>query len=223
MRLMIKIRKLSDIFELLENERKRSLTIFEKISNDGLEPTITWKLNNSNNYKESDEFLYEDINVVLINYYDTQNDIFQIGIKINGINNEQNINRDQSSIIVSFLTICEIKELNYRSKTNFHCIYNNSRAKMLLCKIENFSKLIENKQNRDFTLSIYFNLSCNFSSILSHICKNFYEYYSLNSISKIPKNVLNIIIKNKFLNVRNEDEVLFSIITYRKQISKISK
>ena len=223
MRLMIKIRKLSDIFELLENERKRSLTIFEKISNDGLEPTITWKLNNSNNYKESDEFLYEDINVVLINYYDTQNDIFQIGIKINGINNEQNINRDQSSIIVSFLTICEIKELNYRSKTNFHCIYNNSRAKMLLCKIENFSKLIENKQNRDFTLSIYFNLSCNFSSILSHICKNFYEYYSLNSISKIPKNVLNIIIKNKFLNVRNEDEVLFSIITYRKQISKNSK
>ena len=83
MRLMIKIRKLSDIFELLENERKRSLTIFEKISNDGLEPTITWKLNNSNNYKESDEFLYEDINVVLINYYDSQNDIFQIGIKIN--------------------------------------------------------------------------------------------------------------------------------------------
>ena len=217
MRLMIKIRKLSDIFELLENERKRSLTIFEKISNDGLEPTITWKLNNSNNYKESDEFLYEDINVVLINYYDSQNDIFQIGIKINGINNEQSQNRDQSSIIVSFLTICEIKELNYRSKTNFHCIYNNSKAKMLLCKIENFSKLLENTQNRDYTLSIYFNLSCNFSSILSHICKNFYEFYSLNSISKIPKNVLNIIIKNKFLNVRNEDEVLFSIITYRKQ------
>lgn len=214
---MIKIRKLSDIFELLENERKRSLTIFEKISNDGLEPTITWKLNNSNNYKESDEFLYEDINVVLINYYDSQNDIFQIGIKINGINNEQSQNRDQSSIIVSFLTICEIKELNYRSKTNFHCIYNNSKAKMLLCKIENFSKLLENTQNRDYTLSIYFNLSCNFSSILSHICKNFYEFYSLNSISKIPKNVLNIIIKNKFLNVRNEDEVLFSIITYRKQ------
>ena len=217
MRLMIKIRKLSDIFELLENERKRSLTIFEKISNDGLEPTITWKLNNSNNYKESDEFLYEDINVVLINYYDSQNDIFQIGIKINGINNEQSQNRDQSSIIVSFLTICEIKELNYRSKTNFHCIYNNSKAKMLLCKIENFSKLLEKTQNRDYTLSIYFNLSCNFSSILSHICKNFYEFYSLNSISKIPKNVLNIIIKNKFLNVRNEDEVLFSIITYRKQ------
>ena len=214
---MIKIRKLSDIFELLENERKSSLTIFEKISNDGLEPTITWKLNNSNNYKESDEFLYEDINVVLINYYDSQNDIFQIGIKINGINNEQSQNRDQSSIIVSFLTICEIKELNYRSKTNFHCIYNNSKAKMLLCKIENFSKLLENTQNRDYTLSIYFNLSCNFSSILSHICKNFYEFYSLNSISKIPKNVLNIIIKNKFLNVRNEDEVLFSIITYRKQ------
>lgn len=218
MRLMIKIRKLSDIFELLENERKRSLNIFEKICSDGLEPTIIWKIKtfekNSGFYKESDEFTFEDLNAVLINYYDLQKDVYHIAIKINGISNEPNSNNDLSNIVFSFLSICEIKELNFRSKTNFHCIYNNSKAKVLLCKIENFSKLIENNQNREFTLSIYFNLSCNFSSILSHICKNFYEYYSLHSISKIPKNVLFIIIKNKFLNIRNQDEVLFSIITY---------
>ena len=216
MRLMINLRKLNDIFELLENERKRSLNTFDKLFNEGLEPTIIWKIKaleaEKSFYKESEEFTYENISFAVLNTYDNVKDIYQIAIKITKVVNDSQI-VDNSSIVFSILSICEIKELNYKSKINFNCIYNNSKTKVLITKIDDFSKL-HGEQKKDFTLTIYFNLSYNFSSIFSHICKSFYEYHSLPSIGKIPKNVFNLIVKNKNLNVRNEDEVLFSIITY---------
>ena len=222
MRLLMKIRKLSDIFELLENERKRSLTIFERICQDGLEPAIIWKIKTFEQngfYKVSDEFSFDDLKAVLYTHYDISNDVYKIAIQGKGVNNLPNNNIDVSNIVFSFLSVCEIKELNFRSKTNFHCVFPNTPAKVLLFKIDNFSKLIETNQHKEFTLSIYLNLNSNFSSIFSHICKNYYEYYSLPTISKLPTVVLNLILKCKNLNVRNQDEVLFSILTYCKKIS----
>ena len=216
MRLMINLRKLNDIFELLENERRRSLNTFEKLFNEGLDPTIIWKIKSAETdkgfYKESDEFTYENISFAVLNTYDNVKDVYQIAIKITKVvNDSQEV--DNSNVVFSILSICEIKEINYKSKINFNCIYNNSKAKVLITKIENFSKLFSSNP-MDFVLKIYLNLSYNFSSIFSHICKNFYEYHSLPNIGKIPKNVLGLIIKNKNLNVRTEDEKLFAIITH---------
>jgi len=212
---MIKNRKLNDIFELLENERKRAINIFEKLYDDGLEPTIIWKIKADDPrqgfYKESEEFNFENINLILINYYDSAKDVYNIAIKITGRTNEENI---ESQFILSVLSICEIKEIEFKSKINFNCIFSNNKTKILVCKIDNFSKLFSSFDKIEYSQSIYFNISYNFSAILTHICKNFYEYHSLNSISKISRNVLNIILKNEALNVRNEDEVLYSIITW---------
>jgi len=215
MRLMIKNRKLIDIFELLENERKRAINIFEKLYDDGLEPTIIWKIKvddpRQGFYKESEEFNFENINLILINYYDSAKDIYNIAIKITGRTNEENID---SQFILSVLSICEIKEIEFKSKINFNCIFSNNKTKILVCKIDNFSKMFNSFEKIEYSQAIYFNISYNFSAILTHICKNFYEYHSLNSISKISRNVLNIILKNEALNVRNDDEVLYSIITW---------
>jgi hypothetical protein len=220
---MINLRKLNDIFELLENERRRSINTFDRMLNESLNPTLSWKFKSSEMdvgfYKESDDFTYENISFAVLNSYDNVKDIYQIAIKITKVIYEsQNI--DNTSIIFSILSLCEIPEISFKSKINFNCINNNPKARVLITKIENFSKLFLNPT--DFVLKIYLNLSYNFSSIFTHICKNYYEYHSLPSIGKIPKNVLNLIIKNKNLNVRSEDEKLFSIITHRKSIVKCS-
>lgn len=228
MRLMMKNRKLNDIFDLLENERKRSITIFEKLHLEGLEPTIIWKIKSENPgsgfYKESEEFIFENIGVVMINYYDASKDIYNMALKITELKNLSSENdkiltsHPLPQFIISILSICEIKEINYKSKINFNCIFSNTKTKVLVCKIENFSKYFIdaglNFENIEYSIVIYFNISYNFSSVLTHICKNFYEFHSLNSISKISKNVLNIILKNDILYARNEDEVLYAVINW---------
>lgn len=247
MRLMIEFRKLNDIYELLENERKRAINIFDKLYLDGLDPTIIWNIKSDEPaagfYKESEEFEFEKISLIMINYYDAQKDVYNMAIKItdlreaniinNNNNNKNTTNNNSESdsqinfqqhataqqpnqFIVSILSICEIPEINYKSKINFNCIFSNTKSKVLVFKIEHFSKMFEKFEEIDFSMKIYFMISYNFSSILTHICKNFYEYYSLNSISKISRNVLNIILKNEILNVQHEDEVLHAVINWSK-------
>ena len=232
MRCMIDYRKLNDIYELLENERKRAINIFEKLHQDGMDPTIIWNIKSENPsagfYKESEEFDFEKISLIMINYYDASKDVYNMAIKITNINDQKNNtnfdtdsqvnNNQQNQYIVSILTICEIPDINFKSKINFNCIFSNSKSKVLIFKIENFTKYFEKFKELDFNLKIFFMISYNFSSILSHICKNFYEYYSLNSISKISKNVLNIILKNEILNVQHEDEVLHAVMNWGKKI-----
>lgn len=217
MRLMIKLRNLNDIFELLEHERKRSISNFEKICTDGLLPFLTWKISSDLNIlinNPTEEFNYEHIRAQLSTQYEPSKDILHLSMRIIGIENKSNANNN-SEIIFSLLSNFEFQELNFRTNTTFHCM-TQSKKNIPICRIQNFSKLIEGYEKKDLTLKIYFELSHNFSSIFLHICKNFYEYYSLVSLAKIPKSVLNLILRNKCLNVRNQDEVLFSIITYSK-------
>jgi hypothetical protein len=214
MRLMLKNRGLNNIFDLLEHERKRALLIFDKLYQDGLEPTIIWKIVSEDPfngyYKESEEFQFGSINLVLINYYDANKDIFNLAIRL-----KEDI-QNSSQHIISILSLCEIKEIGFKSKINFNCIFTNTNTKVLVFKIEFFSKMFKKFENLEYSLIVYFNISFNFSAILTHVCKNFYEFHSLSSIAKIPKNVLNIILKNNILNVRSEDEVLLAIITWSK-------
>lgn len=218
MRLMINLRKLNDIFDLLEHERRRSLSSFESQIENGLIP-INWKVNSLDTLKyrarESDEFTYENISFCVITAYDNDNDVYQISIKITKVATDEGGEGEASNIIFSILSMFEVREINFKSKINFTCVYNNTSTKTLIAKIDNFSKLLP-QDPAELNLKIYLSLSYNFSAIVSHICKNFYEYHSLPSISRIPKTLLNLILRNKYLNVHNEDEKLFSIINYCK-------
>ena len=54
-------RKLNDIYELLENERKRAINIFEKLHQDGMDPTIIWNIKSK--FKLRKQGLFRDIRV----------------------------------------------------------------------------------------------------------------------------------------------------------------
>jgi hypothetical protein len=232
-RLLIKIRKLNDVYDLLENERKRSISNFEKLHYEtdsrNLEPSIIWNIKcdkpSEGFYKESEEFQFEKITLVLINYYDAVKDVCSIAIKIKSINHEindtsnNNLNHqvpDKYQFIISLLSICEIPEIDLKTKINFNCIFTNLKSKVLICKIENFSQKFNEFDVLDYNLSIYFNISYNFSMILTHICRTFYEYYSLPTIGKLSKNVVSIVLKFENLKVKNEDEVLEAVTIWGK-------
>jgi hypothetical protein len=48
--------------------------------------------------------------------------------------------------------------------------------------------------------------------ILNHICCNFYRYHNLSSISLLPKKLLEIILKNKYLIKESGDQVITALM-----------
>lgn len=215
--LIAKKRNLHNVFDLLENERKLSIMKFNNfLSKGNSEPFLVWKVISDNPsvgyYKESEPFSFENVNdyeFVIINYYNTETDTCSIAIKVSEMTKENEL-----GLNLSLLSVIRIKELNYESKVNFNCMVLDLKSKVLLCKIENFSSLFSSnglQSQIEFTIEIFFNLSYNFSAILSHICRNFFMYNSLGSISKLSKNLLSLILKNSHLNVKNEDEKLNAI------------
>jgi hypothetical protein len=220
MQFLIKNRKLTDIYDLLENERKRATIVFEKEFEMGnLEPIVYFKISVENTgnviYKESQVFTYENINLTLANRYDPTGDVYYVALKIVDIGQEENQTQPDSQFIISILSIFEIKEIGFKTKINFNSFSSSNRSRILLCKIENFSTLFPNFDgNIEYSQAIYFKISYKFSAIFTHICNNFYEYHSLTSISKLSKNVVNIILKNEALKTRSDDDVLYSVITW---------
>lgn len=213
-----------DVYELLECEHKNSFEKFSKLIDEGIKPSLSWNISVSetNSYKESEAFFIIDnlISVILISYYDSKNDEYSIGIKINNDNSicEEN-NTNINNFILSILSVCEIPELKFKSKINFVCVFSNYKTKVLICKISKFSSKCSVKTvpfNFEFTLNIYTFISYNFSSILSYICKNFSSngFNSLPSISTLSNKILNIILKNTELTVSSEDDVVIAVMKW---------
>ena len=92
--LLINARGISnDIFLLLENERKKAINNFESLFNKNklkMEPSLIWKITyddiKKHNYQEKQIFL-DNLNILLISYYDNINDSFQLAIQILNCNN----------------------------------------------------------------------------------------------------------------------------------------
>ena len=104
--------------------------------------------------------------------------------------------------IISILYSCEIPEIGFKSKINFNCVKQGCKSKFLIFKLENFSKLIcfsdndiNNNKAIDFSIKFYFERNFIFSSIISHICKNLDFYNKFNSVNKIPKLALSLLLK----------------------------
>ena len=95
----------NDIFLLLESERKKAINNFESLFNKKnnnefqLQPTFTWKIVyddiKKHNYQEA-IICFENLNILLISYYDNVNDSFQLAIQILDINSPNNNDKDKS-------------------------------------------------------------------------------------------------------------------------------
>ena len=265
----------NDMFYLLENERKNALKNFEGFINDDKDykPKFIWKIKSCDISKEIyQEFrlTINDINLLLIYYYEPKKDNFQLALQIMGINcdskeinelknlldlttssnkhkenknmkmlssDDDNLNNnyfkrnnfsdndkieklktksnnDVNNInlidIISILYSCEIPEIGFKSKINFNCVRQGCKSKFLIFKLENFSKLIcfsdndiNNNKAIDFSIKFYFERNYIFSSIINHICKNLDFYNKSNSVSKIPKLALSLILKYDIDNSNN--------------------
>ena len=222
--ILMKKRKLNNEIDLLENERKKTINKFSNIfNNDEFEPFLKWKVSSNEPslgfYKESEPFKFENLDnyeFVLVNHYNNENDSFSIAIKIY----RENPDSDKT-LNLPIISVISIKELNFKSSINFNCFVLDLKPKPLLCKIENFSLLFVKNgfRNIEYTIEIYLNISYNFSAILSHIWKNFYQFYSLPSMSKLSKNVMNLLIKSSCLNVKSEDEKISAIKNWSKNFN----
>ena len=140
--------------------------------------------NNNNNYIKRNNF--------------SDNDKFD-KLKTKSNNEINNINLID---IISILYSCEIPEIGFKSKINFNCVKQGCKSKFLIFKLENFSKLIcfsdndiNNNKAIDFSIKFYFERNYIFSSIISHICKNLDFYNKFNSVNKIPKLALSLLLK----------------------------
>ena len=220
----------NDLFELLENERKNAIFKFESILNN-LEPTLLLNIRCSNlnqDILENEDTIIEGIKIRLISYFDCNNDIFKLAMEIideeetldDSIEKKTNLNSNEKNIIISLLSYSEIKEIKFKSKMNFNCIFPSSKNKYLIFKLQNFREhsknIISETGEEKLTLQLYFSRSYIFPSVLYQILKNFKEYYSLNSISNLPRSALNLIFKNNIINNENEDQKLTCILNWLK-------
>ena len=231
----------NDIFLLLENERKKAINNFESLFKEkkNITPTYIWKFTyddiKKQNYKETTIYL-DNLNILLISYYDNINDIFQLAIQILGIkrkdeNNEsdtstakkiindedislsQEMYSEKKNALINILSLCEISEINYKSHINFNGIYIKNNSRFLVCKIDNFIKKFKNEKKGEFSLKLYFSRNYIFPKIIEYICQNFHKYYNYSSINKLPRSAMNILLKNeKIANEPNKENYkLYSI------------
>ncbi len=162
---------------------------------------------NENNLKEEEEENFSSLG-------DT--------IKKNSKNEEMNFTEKETNEnkIISILSICKIKKINYQSKTIFNCIISNSNGKFLIFKLEDFTNYFNEKITINGITSIKFNLEVFlkrdyiFSTTLNQICQNFHNYYNLPSVMNLPRSALNLIIKNEYLKYKEENEKLICILNW---------
>ena len=94
----------SDMFYLLENERKNALKNFEGLINDDkdYEPKFIWKIKSCDITKEIYQeynLSINDINLLLIYYYEPKNDTFQLALQILGINSDSKENNELKNLL----------------------------------------------------------------------------------------------------------------------------
>ena len=230
---LINRRTQNDFFCLLSNEFMK-ISCEENINeiNNLPNPTFLLKLdiNDINNYYE--EFPIENqINnneekkIVFIIYYKKIEDSFNVSLKLtkfeknNGQNNNNNHTNTNNNLlfnfdILTFLSSVSIEELDVK-QINIKSISNNKSMHEIL-KINNFSKLLSLIGNEYLTLKIFLKPCYTHSMLCSYLFYNFDELYNNKNIYKIPKSLLNIIIRKKQLNnnENNMDKIVICLFNW---------
>ena len=216
----------SNFFCLLSNEfmkisSEESLTEINTLPN----PAFLLKLdiNDIDNYYE--EFEIENIinndehKIVLIIYYKKLEDSFNISLKMANNDKQHNKNNKRLSSnkldILTFLTASSIEELNVR-QNNIKSISNN-KSKQEIFKINSFSKSLSFINKKYLTLKIYLKTCYIHSMLCNYLYYDFENFYNNKSIYKITKNLLSIIIVNRFQHNKsdkNMDKVVLCLLNW---------
>ena len=150
-------------------------------------------------------------------------------------NNSNNINNNLFEEnycfkIFTFLSIIELYQnnsnINLSSQTNLKCLSNNKSMHSIF-KLTNFTKILNksktelkdnslNMNNNNlydeyFSIIIKLKLCYIYSVLTSYLLKYFNYLCNNNNIHKISKNLLLLILKNKYLNKNSENDIVIAL------------
>ena len=206
---LIQKRNQNNFFSLLSNEFMKIISE-ENINelNSLPNPTFILKINvnDINNYYEeysiNNSFnINDNIKVIIVVYYKKNEDTFNVALKLSkNKNDKMNISFD----IITYLSLAVIEEINNKQINVKSLSYNKSMYEIL--KITNFKKVIseKNQKNEYLTLKIFLKPCYTYTMLTNYLFYNLENLYNNNNISKLSKNLLNIIIQKKQL-IKNDD------------------
>lgn len=205
------MRNKEDFYELLVYESKRLLRDdlqFEQIKS---EPFLVFSISNDmkNLYKEYSGIPLDKYELTFSSFYKTIEDCFYLTFKIN-FENTQNIP------ILSIFSEVELQEVYLKAQKNIFYI-NKNKFYSTIFQLQNFSSILKKmSENSKHSINFKINLKVDYiqTVILNYLCCNFYRYHKLPSISLLPKKLLEIILKNKFLILESNDQVIIALMNW---------
>ena len=210
---LIKKRNQNDFFSLLSNEfmkiiSEENINELNRLPN----PTFILKINinDINNYYEEYPIcnslnMNNNYKIIIIVYYKKNEDTFNVALKLS---KDKNDKKNTSFDIITFLSLTMVEEIDNKQIHVKSLSPNKSMYDIL--KITNFTKIITDKGQNQYQKNEYLTLKlflkpCYIYTLLSNYL--FYDLenlYNNKNISKLPKNLLSIIIQKKQL-IKNDD------------------
>lgn len=185
--------------------------------------------------------------IIFIIYYKKSDDSLNVSLKL--VNTQNNYRDNFCMKIFTFLSSVKINNDNKRNQINVKSVSNNKSMHSIF-KISNFMQIMKKNDfisflNQDSHLSEnhfrtnshsdtfyqkeFFNIKINLkicsvhSIISSYLLKCFNEFYNVQGINKISKQLLQIILKNKYLKKENEDQVVQALVNWLKDEININE
>ena len=239
---LMQIYKLSNFFDLLITEymtllSSESINEIQKIPHPLFQVNIPFSL-----YKHYYEEFSVEINLnnkklILVIYYKYSDKSFNVCIKLNATqNNKERTCNDIINIekisneteekyffnIFTFLTYALItkgpEKMPIGSENNLISLSNNKSMYSIL-KINNFDNelsnfLIRNPEQEYFSVVIQIKICYLYSALASYLLKDFPFYINDPNINKVPKQLLILLLKNKYLNKKDDNDIVKVILLW---------
>ena len=171
-------------------------------------------------YKTEDQSF--NINIKLLNNRAmTQKNINSI-LEIDKISEEKYIEDNSCFKIFTFLTHVQItkgpEKITIATQNNLLSL-SDSKTVYNILKISNFDNELRNFLIREpdkeyFSVIVQIKLCYKYSTLASYLLRQFNLYYNDNNISKISKQLLILILENKFLKINKNNEMVTSILLW---------
>ena len=185
------------------------------------------------------EIILNHKKIILIVSYKTEDQSFNINIKLlnHRINNNKNVNNileiekiseekfieDNSCFkIFTFLTHVMItkgpEKVTIATQNNLLSL-SDSKTVYNILKISNFDNelrnfLIREPEKEYFSVIVQIKLCYKYSALASYLLRQFHLYYNDHNICKISKQLLILILENKFLKINKSDDIVESILLW---------
>ena len=236
--------KKKNFFELITSEyafllSKESITELKNLPHPSLQVDIHFSDYSFYCQEFPLEIILNHKKIVLIVSYKKEDQSFNINIKLlnNRINNNKNLNSileidkiseekyiDDNSCfkIFTFLThvmitkgperIAIATQNNLLSLSDSKTVYNILKISNFNNELRNF--LIREPEKEYFSVIVQIKLCYKYSALASYLLRQFHLYYNDNNICKISKQLLILILENKFLKINKNNDMVEAILLW---------